>query len=257
MNLKALSISAALLLTTVVATAAGAQEMGAGSMEAMSPSSMIGPDQDSLLPPEVVPLDPRAASAMSANQGQSRQQANSTGAMPSYTGNVPGLQEMSAQDMRRQAFESLYGQGQPMQQQQMQQMQQQQMQQMQQAQQPQQVWRAGQQQPPMDPAMAMQQPPGLVGGAAQSQYPMPIALGNAPQEAPPAQSQTLTGGPKNQPVKRDILRKGFSNVFSAATTFGAGALTSAVLMKPNNPWLGAGYYGMSMTGLGNRNGFRF
>lgn len=238
------ALFAAVLLTAASVGTAGAQEMGAGSMEAMSPSSMIGPDQDSLLPPEVVPLDPRAASAMSAAQGQNRQQANSMPVMPSYTGNAPGLQEMSAQDMRRQAFESLYGQPQPGQMP-MQQMQQQ--------------WRAGQQLPqaPMEPAMAMQQPPGLVGGTMQNQYPMPIALGNAPQDAPPAQSQTLTGGPKQQPVKKDILRKGFSNVFNAATVFGAGALTSAALMKPNNPWLGAGFYGMTMTGLGNRNSFRF
>ena len=243
MNRKAQSLLATVLLAASAATAAGAQEMGAGSFEPLSQSATIAPDFDSLLPPEVVPLDPSTASNMSANQAQYRQ-TNQQGAIPGMEqGGAPGMVQSSAQDMRRQAFESLYGQTQAQQPQMM----------------PQQdmnggQWRAAQ--PNFDPAMMMQQPP-YGAPAMQGQYPMAMG-GNAPQNAPmPTQSQTLSGGVKSQPVKRDIRRAGFSNVLSAATTFGAGALTSAVLMRPNNPWLGAGFYGLTMTGLGNRNSFRF
>lgn len=226
MNRKAHSLLSAIILVASAATAAGAQEMG---MEA------IGPDQDSLLPPEVVPLDPRSASA----PAQSSQYSQA--AMPNQNyNNAPGLAQGSAQDMRRQAFESLYGSTQ--------------------AQQPPAMpmnnggqWRA---QAPVDPSLMMQQQPYSPPAMPQGQYPM--AMGNGQQGAPmPAQSQTLTGGPKSQPVQRDIRRTGFSNVLSAASAFGAGALGSAALMRPTNPWLGAGFYGMTMTGLGNRNSFRF
>lgn len=231
MNRKAQSLIAALFITATATLAAGAQEAG---MEAM-----VGPDTDSLLPPEVVPLDPRAASAMSSSQSQARQMSDPGMAMQ----DAPGLVQSSAQDMRRQAFESLYGGAQ--------------------AQQPpaldmnggqpQQQWRAAQ---PIEPSQMMQQQPFAQPMPPQGQYPM--AMGGAPQGATmPAQAQTLTGGPKTQPVQRDIRRAGFSNVFNAATAFGAGALTSAVMMRPNNPWLGAGFYGLTMTGLGNRNAFRF
>lgn len=230
MNRKAHSLLSAVILVASAATAAGAQELG---MDAL----VNAPDQDSLLPPEVVPLDPRStAGTAPAHQSYSQ-------AVPSQNYNdAPGLAQSSAQDMRRQAFESLYGNAQ--------------------AQQPpafpmnnggQQQWRA---QAPADPSLMMQQQPYTPPAMPQGQYPM--AMGNAPQGATmPAQSQTLTGGPKSQPVQRDIRRKGFSNVMSAASAFGAGALGSAVMMRPSNPWLGAGFYGLTMTGLGNRNSFRF
>ncbi len=75
-------------------------------------------DQDSLLPPEVVPLDPNAASRMTQSQAQYRA-ANMTPSAPSSSQSIPGLgsqslsQEpvQSAQEFRNQAFNSLYNQG--------------------------------------------------------------------------------------------------------------------------------------------------
>lgn len=76
-------------------------------------------DQDSLLPPEVVPLDPNAASRMSQSQAQYRA-ANMTPSAPSSSQSIPGLGSQSlsqgapvqsAQEFRNQAFNSLYNQG--------------------------------------------------------------------------------------------------------------------------------------------------
>lgn len=219
---------------TALPAATQAQELEAGMFAQVSGGSVIGPEMDSLLPPEVVPLDPAAAGQLSAGQAANRQ------ATTHYSGtDVPAPGMVSApgyhQDMRRQAFEQLYAQGAAM---------------------PQQgminggaQWRQG---APAEPAM-MQQPALM--------YPMAQMHQGAPYQPAlqggPAQTQTLSGGVKNTPVAQDTRRRGFSNVLSAATTFGAGALTSAVLMRPSNPWLGAGFFGMTMTGLGNRNSFRF
>lgn len=207
-----------------------AQELQAGMMQQAQSSMVIGPDQDSLLPPEVVPMDPTMAGQMSACQAQNRYNGGAEASAPGLA-----VQPGNPADMRRQAFESLYSMqngGQVPQQQPF----------------PGQ-WRSGQQ-PEQAPGM---QPAGMYPMAQmpQGQQGAPVMQGG------PTQSQTLTGGVKNQPVQQDTRRRGFSNVLSAATTFGAGALTSAVLMRPNNPWLGAGIFGMTMTGLGNRNSFRF
>lgn len=204
----------------------------APSTGSYSSTSSLGPDQDSLLPPEVVPLDPATANSMSQAQAANRQS--------SYTGNnsfategsiTPGLvgngvpQGMqSAKDARNAAFNSLYGQG------------------------------------SMPPLQAS-------GGVSQNyipsgQPPMMNGSGSAPfgasaQPIMTAQSQTLTGGSKIQPKVRDIKRAGVSNLISGLAGFGAGAITAGALMRPANPMMGLGMYGLTMTGFGVRNAFRF
>ncbi|HEY9775058.1 MAG TPA: hypothetical protein V6C81_14940 [Planktothrix sp.] len=75
----------------------------------------LGMDGDSLLPPEVVPLDPSAASRMSQSQAQSRANdmtASTPGlANPSNAAPSLGAPGMTAQDYRKAAFDSLYNQG--------------------------------------------------------------------------------------------------------------------------------------------------
>lgn len=185
-------------------------------------------EQDSLLPPEVVPLDPNAANSLSVSQAQNRQSNFANGsdaAAPGLVGN--GGAQMSAQDMRKQAFEALYAQGQNQMPQEM-------------------PWRAGQQ--PANMSMAAQ--------PMQQNQPYPMA-DNQTQQGYVAQSQTLTGGPKNQPQQKNTRRAGLSNVVNYATAFGAGAIMSGFLVRPTSPLLGAGMYGMTMTGLGVRNNSRF
>ncbi len=209
----------------------------AGSMGSYSPSSTIGPDQDSLLPPEVVPLDPSAANSLVSSQAESRQ-AQLT---DSVSDNVPGLVNagpsgmQTAQDFRKAAFNSLCGQGQL-------------------PQQPLNQWRAGQVNQDMG-SNSWQTGQNQMGANSFGNQPYP--QGQNMMAAQPAQSQTLTGGVKNKPKVHDIRRGGFSNALSAVAGFGAGALTAGALIRPYSPLVGMGMFGMTMTGFGVRNAFRF
>lgn len=212
-----------------------------------------------LLPPEVVPLDPTAASQLSATQAESRQMSGSEAAPGLVAGdNNSGMQ--SAQDFRKSAFESLYNQGQlPAQQQP--------------------VWRAGQVQygngAPAMPVNGMSgMPAGMPGmpGTAMPQHPQ---TGFAPPGSPqfgqyPStpgmtngalysahQTQTLSGAPKSKPVVRDVRKGGFSHALSAIAGFGAGAITHGALMNPQSAMMGLGMFGATMTGFGVRNASRF
>ncbi len=232
-----------------------AQGMEAGYMQTMSPSSSIGPEQDSLLPPEVVPLDPSTASSLSASQAQTREAS-----MASSQQSVPGMvdadtaapiqaapfQAAPPQDLRKQAFDQLYGGQNTLPPDAMQK-----------------IWRAGQQ--PAQAAMPMQaqdQANSMASMAPQfapqSQMGGPnyqMAANQQMQQGYIAQSQTLTGPSQNQPQQVNTKRGGLSNILNYASAFGAGALTSG--FWSNNPWMGAGMYGMTMTGFGVRNNSRF
>ncbi|MBX9690330.1 MAG: hypothetical protein K2X27_26690 [Candidatus Obscuribacterales bacterium] len=227
-------LNAACLLS--IPTAAMAQGMEAGSWQTMSPSSAIGPEQDSLLPPEVVPFDPATAANYSASQAQSREAAM----------NVPGLAPQSnPKDMRQQALGQLYGNQNSLPPAAMNQ-----------------IWRAGQQaqqaQFPQFPPQGNAQGavPGMVPPQAQAGAPnYQMANNQEMQQGYIAQSQTLTGGSQNQPQQVNTKRGGISNMLNYASAFGAGALTSG--FWSNNPWMGAGIFGMTMTGMGVRNNSRF
>jgi hypothetical protein len=170
--------------------------------------------EESLLPPEIVPLDPITTST-SANSSSNQMSAIDDNNTPGMVMNdLNGMQ--TAKDFRQSAFNSLYGQGElnP------------------QVLTPQ--WRAQQ-------------------GNMENSYPASNALASNQ----PAQSQTLTGGVKYKPVTKDIRRSGVTNTLSALAGFGAGALTSAYLMRPQYAPVGLGIFGLTMTGFGVRNGFRF
>lgn len=224
-----------------------------------------GVEQDYLLPPEVVPMDSATANSMTASQALQRtQQASSAGAgsdgsVPGLVGDTPSYQ--SAQDFRKQMFNSLYNQA-PAQ------------------------WGNNNQVLPnqyggQNPGQSLGQYPGQYPGAnqmpsyqgqvpglmpqaqqGQEVHPMMItsmpqtAQANAPQYQ--GQGQTLTGAPKSQPVRRDIRRRGFTNVLNSATSMGTGFILGAALGRGGiNPLYSAGMYGLGMNGIGNRNAFRF
>jgi hypothetical protein len=217
---------AAVAMTLLLSSVANAQDFSGNSM---------GADQDSLLPPEVVPLDPATANSMSAQQAAQRQTSLGSASSVATEGNaVPGLVGngvpngmQTSKDARAAAFQSLYGQGQ------------------------------------LPPMQAPLQASGVSQNQILGQNPMMNGsgsgpYGSAPQVPPiPAQSQRLSGAPKNQPKIRDIKRSGFSNTLSAVAGFGAGALTAGALMRPASPMMGLGMFGLTMTGFGVRNAFRF
>ena len=238
-----------LVALTVLLTASGVgqiaqaqgQDLSAGSF---SSAGTLGPDQDSLLPPEVVPLDPAAASAMCAAQASSRQQADyaatSTGSadnVPGLANNVPGLannaptanannvpglvndsqggqEYQSVKDFKKAAFEYAASQQHAA------------------ANNPSNMWASGvafNQAPPSQPQSQTMQP------------------------KVPHQSQTMSGAPTKRSPNFGIRRGGITSIISAAAGFGAGALTASYMFNPSNAWLGAGMYGMGLS----RNAFRF
>lgn len=234
-----------LIFSLLLATApVSAQGMEAGYMQTISPSSSIGPDQDSLLPPEVVPFDPSSASTLSANQAQARQAAMAAG---QGSAAVPGLDNTAnPMELRRQAFDQLLGDQTTVPPDAMNK-----------------LWRAGQQQPlaqqqSTPPGMAPQAPGMVPDMASTSQLGGPnfqMANNQQMQQGYVAQSQTLTGGSNNQPQQINTRRGGISNFLNYAGAFGAGAMTSG--FWSNNPWMGAGMFATTMTGFGVRNNSRF
>jgi len=234
-----------LILSLMLATAPTmAQGMEAGTMQSINPSASIGPDQDALLPPEVVPLDPGSASALSASQAQSRQAAMSAGS------SVPGLTDSgNPMDLRRQALGQLMGDQTVLPPDAMNK-----------------VWRAG-----LQPSLAQQQTtapgmapqaPGMDMMSSSSMAPnslggpnFQMANNQQMQQGYIAQTQTLTGGSNNQPKQVNTRRGGLSNILNYAGAFGAGAMTSG--FWSNNPWMGAGMFATTMTGFGVRNNSRF
>lgn len=248
-----LLIAISLLLTATQPSLA--QGMEAGVMQSINPTgALLGPEQDSLLPPEVVPLDPNSASTLSNNQAQARQ-FDMQGSMDTAPGLLASPQPMpvapaaNTGNMRQQAFNQLYGGQSSL---------------------PpdanQQIWRSGQATPEMTNGMpGMQGGPGSMAGAmppGMAPSPMPggpnYQMANNPQQQGyVAQSQTLTAQSKNQPSQTNTRRGGISNMINYASAFGAGALTSSFFTNPGNAWLGAGMFGMTMTGLGVRNNSRF
>jgi hypothetical protein len=172
--------------------------------------------------------------------------------MAGQTNNVPGLVNQDATsptDMRRQALSQLYGNQSTLPPNAMNQ-----------------IWRAGQtpvQQPPQQPLpgqpSASLPPVGGNFGQAPSQiggpnYQMANNAQQTTHEGYIAQSQTLTGSSTNEPVQQNTRRGGFSNMLNYGA---AGALGLGSSLMMHNPWLGAGMFGMTMTGFGVRNNSRF
>jgi hypothetical protein len=185
-------------------------------------------EQSSLLPPEVVPVDPAAANSMSAAQAAKRQMQTQPG---NDVGSVPGLVNnnkpgtISARDFQNQG-----------------------------AMQQQQPWQSaapgfmGQNQNP-----GMNSPYGSPYGQAPT-YAGEVDMASA--NAQPAQSQTMTGGSNNQATIQNTSRAGLTNTLSGGTTFGLGAFSTIYGASPLNLLTGAGIWALMLNGFGNRNGFR-
>jgi len=234
--------------TTIQSVQAQGMEAVAGSL---SQTSSLGPEQESLLPPEVVPLDSVVAQRMTQAQAQSR--AVGMDAMPQAQGQgfVPGMagqQMQTAQDFRRAAFDSLMGQ---------------------QNAQPRQGF--GQGMPgqngfmnnqPLDPNALGQSPlmsnnggnPQLSQSGWMQPGQSPAMVNNGISTNP--QSQMLSGSVRQKQYRRDIKRAGLSNAFSALAGFGSGMMLGSMVRNPNSGF-GLGMMGLGMTGFGTRNGFRF
>lgn len=215
----------------------------AQGFEAQSPSldQSMGANysQDSFLPPEVVPqADAGAGMMMSATPGQLSDMNPNAGHM--NLNQASGT--MSAKDMRRAAFDSLLGNTQLSNQ----------------------TPQYGQQAMGAPGQFTPFNQPNQMPGAPQGQYAIgqpdwlnPAVAGNnmMPQYGNSSQTQTLTGGSKNPIVRRDTRRGGFANNLAGGAGMGAGLLATQ-LRRPGSLF-GLGFTGLTMTGFGMRNGFRF
>ncbi|GEM_PF-492410 len=239
------------LVSNGAGLAALAQGLEGGSTGGFNEPAALEADQDSLLPPEVVPLDPSVAARMSQSQAQARAaQMN----MPVQA--APGMSDPSAQfggmqtarQARQAAFDSLMNQSQA---------------------------------PPVNQSYQGSFAGGgqannfgsmgnmTAGGPAPQGFNSPTAAqpqvasnSGSPQSnwVQPGQagSQTLTGGVKNAPVRHDIRRGGFSNAMSAVAGLGTGLFLGSLVNRSyySSPF-GLGMFGLGLTGFGLRNGFRW
>lgn len=200
-------------------------------------------EQDSLLPPEVVPLDPQAARSLAEKQAQARQAYQANSANNGYNSgfsnddssnsnqmasNYSGMQ--NSRQARQEMMNSLMGQENAM------------------------------------PNMGNNMVPGLSGNnnsalsanTTTSEWIVPGQNNDAGQMAygNVTQTQQLTAPSPNPTVRRDIRRTGISHAISGLAGFGAGALVGTMIRRPNSLW-GLGMTGAMMTGFGARNAFRF
>lgn len=220
--------------------------MFAANMSAAGAQGM-GPDQESLLPPEVVPLDPQVATKMSQSQAATRAVGNnfdtqstpglvSNGSSSTVPAGLPLSTGQSAQDFRQAAFNSLMGQ---------------------------QVTPAA---PPVNPNLQMMQAqmgqaPGMTqplnGQAGQSAWVTPglTAPGMAAnQQAGGMQSQTLSGGVKNPEIGRPSKLAKLSHGVGLATMLGSGVFVGAAMSRNPAAMYSTGLFGLGMANYALRNG---
>ena len=229
----ALSLTIVSIVGQFTSSPVMAQGLPAGQMEQLAQMSGLGADQESLLPPEVVPMDSQAAQQLSQSQAQARQM---------------GGYDTNARSNRQDAFNALMGREDLSQQMNPAQFQ------------------------PMNGAQMDQYAPGQLLPQAQNQagqqFNQQLAqqqqqLGVSAWQQPgqngqnsfPAQNQTLAGKVKKAPVK-GMARTGLSHTLTGLAAFGAGAYTMSLMRSPAMLYSG----GMMGFGLGNyalRNGFRF
>lgn len=235
----ALSLTVVAVIGQINTSPVMAQGLEAGQMEQLSQMSGLGADQESLLPPEVVPLDPQAAQKLSQSQAQTRQMGFDSQPVTNARANRQDAFNslMGREDLMQQANNQMsQGQFQPMNGAQMDQYA------------PGQLLPQAQQQMGQQFNQQQQQPPAI----AQSAWQNP-AMQNG--QAFPGQAQTLAGKVKRAPVK-GMARTGLSHGITSLAAFGAGAYTMSLMRSP------AALYstGIMGVGLGNyvlRNGFRF
>lgn len=192
----------------------------------------LGPDQESLLPPEVVPLDPQVGSKMSQSQAATRAasmgnniESQSVPGLSSGSGSAPGIAAggQSAQDFRQAAFNSMMGQN---------------------------VTPAP---PPINPNLqALQAQNGMMNGQpGQSPWTTPgMTPGMAGnQMAGGMPTQTLSGGIKNPEIGRPNAKMAkLTHGIGMATMLGSGIFMGAAMSR--NP---ASLYSTGLFGLGLAN----
>ncbi len=205
------------------------------ALSEQQPQGVI-PSQDSFLPPDVVPQPDNGAPGMPGQMMMEATQGQLSAAPPDAQMNLnPASGVQTAQGMRKALFDSLMGNTQ-----------------------------LSSQMPQFDPAMGGNfgqatpyNPPSMPGQYAIGQ-PDWLSQGNnsnSTQYGNSSQTQTLTGGSKVPIVRRDIRKGGFANNISGGSALGAGLLTG--LVRRPNSLFGLGFTGLTLTGLGMRNGFRF
>jgi hypothetical protein len=208
-----------------------------GAVPANAQDNSLSVDQDSLLPPEVVPLDPAAATRMSQSQAQSRAANMASGSQSASS--VPGMQPLTppggdmqtAQDFRKSMFNSLYNQGTlaP-----------------QNAQQGTQNQMANNQQFSTPGNLQQQQPQ-----MGQSQW---MGANGAPQ------TQTLTGAVKQPNRQGNSKFNGVKHALGLTAGLGGGLMVGALMFRNgasgSAAGLGMGLMGASMLNYGMRNAFR-
>lgn len=187
------------------------------------------PLMDSLIPPEVVPYE--GANLGIKQQLEQPPASLNSNLMNPVTSGYP--MNGTAQEVRQAAFKSLMGNGNLATL-------------MQQANE-----RNAQNQ-------AMSQAPSTSGGAPQFNQPNWINQGPDHMTAlgGVTQSQTLSAGSKLPMVRRDTRRGGSANKVSGLGALGSGLFLGSTLRRPNSLF-GLGVAGLSATGFGTRNGFRY
>jgi hypothetical protein len=247
-----IGLSLTLLVSVLACVPAFAQESGSG----------LGMDQESLLPPEVVPLDPSAASQMSRSQAASREATLGSSTASQSVPGLSGLQPLtppsdmqSAQDFRKSMFNSLYNQGTLAPNNQAPQAAPSFQGQQGQGQQGQGQQGQGQQ------GMMTQQPQQQSNQFGQSQQPNQQVSQSGWMNANGApQQQTLSGGVQNPSGKPNNTFNTVKHVLGTATGFGGGVLTGALMMqnRASSPYamLGLGLMGASVLNYGMRNAWR-
>lgn len=230
--------NAALSLTLVLG-------MFAANMPVASAQGM-GPDQESLLPPEVVPLDPQVASKMTQSQAASRAVGSNidtqsapglvaSGGSNNVPAGLPLSTGQSAQDFRQAAFNSLMGQ---------------------------QVTPAA---PPVNPNLQMMQgqmgqAPGMTqplsGQTGQSAWVTPglTSTGMSGNSSGGMQSQTLSGGVKNPEIGRPSKLSKLSHGVGLATMLGSGIFVGAAMSRNPASMYSTGLFGLGMANYAFRNG---
>lgn len=206
-------------------------------------AASMTPGQDSLLPPEVVPMQVDSSSAASGSSISGMTMGATQGSLTDPMANVGGMNTgmQNARQVRQQMFQSLFQPGQMA-------------------------------LPPNNPNLSgqagAQDPNGSFTDHSDPNFaPTPLSQqgngqpswlsSNTSQMAStaPGQSQTLTGGSKAPIVRRDTRRGGAANNISGAMGLGGGMLFTQV-RRPNSLF-GLGFSALTLSGFGLRNGFRF
>lgn len=216
-NKKQIAISVA-LLTCVFASSA----------PAFAQYSLTA-EQDSMLPPEVVPLDPQVAQKLAQTQAQARDYGNSNNAPGLNVAASPanGNGMSTSQQTRQNMMDSMMNQG-------------------------------NFQNEYANQNQNQNQTANQNTGESTSDWIMPGQDGSSSMTAfgNVQQTQYLSAPSPHPVVRRDIRKSGISHAVSALAGFGAGAVLGSTLRRPNN-MMGLGMTGLMMTGFGTRNAFRF